>query len=162
MPNGMPYTDDGKPVGGVIRDGRGGKRPNAGRHPKPALTTAELLLVAQIRAKGNRRHGSSWERAAQVVSAGRVGSAIDPRTTKDRKVSAPWVARAFAEGIKMLNFSKSGPLDQMQTESEQTNGSGSRMTPYGLLEKPVEVARVQQTEETTPDTNQVVAKGGVA
>jgi hypothetical protein len=108
---------------------RGGKRPGAGAPAKDPLTADELALVLQIRAKGKRTHGSSWEVCAQVVSAGRVKGAVDPRTIADRSVSARWVREQVtnAGGIKLQEQSNMPTEGPLRGESYGTDYTGTRM-----------------------------------
>lgn len=93
------------------------------------MTPAELEVVRQIRAKGNRTHGSSWEVCAQVVSAGRIKGAVDPRTIADRSVSARWVREQTlnAGGIKLQEQSKEPTEPTVQGESYRAGYSGTRI-----------------------------------
>lgn len=111
--------------------GRGGARSGAGRQAKPGLTPDEFAWLAERRGGLKRAaHGASWEVLAREFNDRfRWRGAIDARTRAERGVSASWLKREFAAGIKMQQQSNEPPGEALQHLSGGSWDSGSRIPP---------------------------------
>ena len=107
----------------------GGRRANAGREAKPAITPEELAFVLERRGTSKRApHGSSWVVLAEEVNQRfRWRGALDPRTRAVRGISPTWLKLQVAAGIKMQQQSNGPPSEALQHLSLSADYSGTRM-----------------------------------